>query len=102
MRNGSRYTLWRGDSLSNANAVVRRVVPDLDEPAVVRRRICIGSASARDAAERRLDVGRLERVAREHVLDVHQQQLLVLLLVVQAELDERGERRATRRRRNGR
>ncbi len=31
-----------------------------------------------------------ERVAREHVLDVHQEQLLVLLLVVEPELDERG------------
>lgn len=30
--------------------------------------------------------GGLQRVVRQHVLDVHQQQLLVLLLVMQAEL----------------
>jgi hypothetical protein len=36
-------------------------------------------------------VGGLERVEREHVLDVHQQQLLVLLLVVEAQLDGVGE-----------
>jgi hypothetical protein len=37
-------------------------------------------------------VRRSQRVGPEHVLDVHQQQLLVLLLVVQPQLDERGRR----------
>lgn len=37
---------------------------------------------------RPLDVDRLEDIAREEVLDVHEEQLLVLLLVVAAELDE--------------
>ena len=33
-------------------------------------------------------VGRLQRIARQHVLDVGQQQLLMLLLVVAAELQQ--------------
>ncbi len=33
----------------------------------------------------------MQRVPREHVLDVHEQQLLVLLLVVEPEGDQVGE-----------
>ena len=36
-------------------------------------------------------VGGIRRVARQHVLDVHEEQLLVLLLVVHAELDQGGD-----------
>ena len=63
-------------------------VSGLDEPAVE-----VDESHRLDVwrdRERCLDVGRLERVAREHVLDVHQQQLLMLLLMVHAELDECG------------
>ena len=91
MRNGSRYTRVP------RRLVVEREAPDrsavVTRPRRARRRassIRIGRAGGIDG-ERRLDVDRVERVAEEHVLDVHQQQLLVLLLVVQAELDERGE-----------
>ena len=37
-------------------------------------------------------VGRQQRIARQDVLDVHQQELLVLLLVLDAELDQRRRR----------
>ena len=53
----------------------------------------------RRGAARRRPVGRVQRVDGEHVLDVHEQQLLVLLLVVQAELDEARWARVERRRR---
>jgi len=38
-------------------------------------------------------VGRMHRIARQQVLDVGQQQLLVLLLVLQAQLHQRAQRR---------
>ena len=38
-------------------------------------------------------IGGVEGIDREHVLDVHEQQLLVLLLMVEAELDEPGHLR---------
>ena len=70
------------------------VVADLDDAAVVldpragvrsgrSRRRASGQGSAPYAGRRGLQ--------DEHVLDVHHQQLLVLLLVVQAELDELGD-----------
>ena len=91
MRNGSRYTLWRGDSLSNAKRRLRSpgVVTDLHEPALVFQHP--HRTRRRHRHQRRLDVDRVDRVVEEHVLDVHEQQLLVLLLVVQAEHGQRGE-----------
>ena len=53
------------------------VVADPSEPPGIRAR--------RRAGE---PVGGMERVGTEDVLDVHQQQLLVLLLVMQSELDQ--------------
>jgi hypothetical protein len=62
------------------------LVTNLDEPALeldpAQR---VGSGRR----ERRAGIRRLEGVDRQHVLDVHEQQLLVLLLVVEAELDDR-------------
>ena len=79
--------MWRGDSLSKANP--GPVVADLDR---VRPGCSIHPArgapppgSAPGSSRR---VGGPERVARQDVLDVHQQQLLVLLLVVEAQLDQ--------------
>ena len=45
---------------------------------------------------RQRPVGGAQRVARQHVLDVHDEQLLVLLLVVQAELEQLGGPRRDR------
>src|SRR5690606_3131290 len=64
--------------------------PDLEEPARAagegeRRGGCFRGL-------RQLRVDRPDRVREEYVLDVRQQQLLVLLLVMEAELDEERER----------
>ena len=64
------------------------VVADLDDAAAID----VDPAAAARGRARAADAGcvdGVERVAEKHVLDVHEQQLLVLLLVVQAELDER-------------
>ncbi len=42
-------------------------------------------------------IGRSQRVGPEHVLDVHQDQLLMLLLVIEAELDQGFQVRPLRR-----
>ena len=54
------------------------------EAAADCRRRCRG-------APRPAAIGRLQRIAPEGVLDVGQQQLLMLLLVLQAELDQLGQ-----------
>ena len=63
-------------------------------PGVVRPRP--GAGRGHDGLFERA-VGRHRRVAPEDVLDVHEQQLLVLLLVVYPELDERTHRLVRRR-----
>ena len=70
---------------------VRPRVTDLGVAAVHRREL-----QRRDRAHggvRLACVDGIGGVARQHVLDVHEQQLLVLLLMVQAQDDERGRRR---------
>ena len=67
------------------------VVPDLDEPARELEHLHRSGLGKR--GRRRVDVERVDRVVEEHVLDVHEQELLVLLLVVQTEPDERRQRR---------
>ena len=64
------------------------IVPDLDDPAVVVDPP--GSGHRRAVAPWQCAVRRAQRVAREGVVDVHDQQLLVLLLVVQAQLEQLG------------
>ena len=95
MRNGSRYTTWLRALVVEREAVA--VVADLDDAARARRvqRATRGVGAAR----RRHAVRTRDRwdCSAEHVLDVHEQQLLVLLLVVEAELDERGRRRGVAR-----
>ncbi len=67
-------------------------VTDFDRTAVVLEpaglRWVGGGGGRRD-----IHVRRVQRVLREHVLDVHEQQLLVLLLMVQTEGDQFGETR---------
>jgi hypothetical protein len=58
-------------------------VADLDEATLVPDPPHRGLGRRRGHGDR--GVGRLERVARQHVLEVHEQELLVLLLVVEAE-----------------
>jgi hypothetical protein len=64
---------------------------DFDEPALEphpgERR------SGASLARPRRVIGRFQRVHREDVLHVHQDQLLMLLLVMESELDERRQRR---------
>src|SRR6266436_3780051 len=66
----------------------RAVVSDLDEPA---RELDPGRRRGRspELGPRRL-VGREQGIDRKHVLDVHQDQFLMLLLVMKPELDKRG------------
>ena len=69
-------------------------MPDLDQAAgVLDPRGRVGLTGFGDLDRR---VGGLERIARQNVLDVHEQELLVLLLMVQPEIDEvrdfRGQR----------
>ena len=63
------------------------VVTDLRVGAVHRREVQLGPLRRLVLG---LEVRRVGRVAVENVLDVHQQQLLVLLLVVEAERDQPG------------
>ncbi len=84
MRNGrSEHVVAR------ALVVVREgppVVADRHDAAVVVRPPRI--VDQRRPGPRELAVGRVQGVARQDVLDVHDQQLLVLLLVVQTELQQ--------------
>jgi hypothetical protein len=63
-------------------------MPDLDEPA---RELDPGRRRGRspELRPRRL-VGREQGIDRKHVLDVHQDQFLMLLLVMKPELEKRG------------
>ena len=63
-------------------------VADLDEAGVVADPTAGWRAGRRDGRLGRRSVGRGQRVERQEVLDVHEHQLLVLLLVVQPELDQ--------------
>ncbi len=63
-------------------------VADLDEAAVVVPPAGIAGGGGRPGQGA---VRRLQRVAGQHVLGVHHEQLLVLLLVVLAEHDQRGD-----------
>ena len=88
---GSRKQRWRGPSLSNANPApswpIQTTPPSND------RNASAGAAAACRARRRRAGViAGLQRVRSEGVLDVGEQQLLVLLFVVQAEGDRRGDR----------
>ena len=64
------------------------VVADLDDPAGVVDPPERAGRSRRGGGRSVVGVGRAQRVLGQQVLGVHQQQLLVLLLVVAAELDE--------------
>ena len=90
---GSSHSRWRGDSLSKVNPPCR-VGPDLDQPAVVADPAERPGIGARGRPGE--PVGGTQRVGPEHVLDVHQQQFLVLLLMVQAQLDQAEHLRAER------
>ena len=68
----------------------RPVVPDPPEPRLVVFPLQRGRVAARRVRGR--GVPRAERVEPEGVFEVRQQKLLVLLLVVQAEFEERGDR----------
>ena len=85
---GWRNTRWRGDSLSNAKPAA--VVTDLDEPTGWSVH-CDGSTRRAPSPSRRVRYAGRSGFIAQDVLDVHQQQLLVLLLVMQPELDERRE-----------
>ena len=90
---GARKTLWRGRSLSNAK---------LSSPAPISttpsRPRCQRQRLDREAGRRReLAISGLERVLGESREDVGEEQLLVLLLMVDAELDH-VERRGRKRR----
>ncbi len=66
-------------------------MPDFDDAAIelaIGRRRAVGLAD-RDRAW--ILVGRMQRVLREQVQDVGQQQFLMLLFMVAAELDQRGD-----------
>ena len=69
------------------------VVSDLHHAAIefaVRRRRAVGLADRNRAG---ILVGRTQRVLREQMQDVGQQQFLMLLLVIAAELDQPGDGR---------
>ena len=70
------------------------VVSDLHHAAIefaVRRRRAVGLADCNGA---RILVGRTQRVLREQVQNVGEQQFLMLLFVIAAEFDQRGDRGA--------
>jgi hypothetical protein len=91
------------DGVARALVVEREAlaaVPDGDEAAVEPHPV------VRDACHRREPpsglVHRLQRIARQHVLDVGEHQLLVLLLVLQTEFDQRIDLGVVRRVQQGR
>ena len=67
------------------------VVADLDQPALAGAPL--DRRGRRRHRRRRIGVGRTQRIAGQHVLGVHQDQFLMLLLVMQPEFDQRRDRR---------
>ena len=83
MRYGSSSTVWRGVSLSNAKPLP--VLPMSIAPPSKSMKVAPGTLP--DGQEGGACIAG-SGVAREHVLDVHEQQLLMLLLVMAADLDD--------------
>ena len=78
------------NSVTRAFIVKRKFVPlmpDFHDPAKARRPTA-GGSTALGRVSGQLPIGRPERVAREDMLDVGEQQLLVLLLVVDSQFDD--------------
>ena len=85
--NGVRNTGWPGYSLSKPNPAA---VADLDRPPSCSIQPALGGA-CRPAPVSAGEIGGVQGVAREDVLDVHEQELLVLLLMVEPEGDQLGD-----------
>ena len=87
IRKSCSSTSWRGPSLSKAKPSPSWPIARTPPATSIQRS---GAALLSAAGLHRL-IGRVERVARERVLDVHEQQLLMLLLVIEPERDQGGE-----------
>ena len=85
---GVRWTVWRGYSLSNPKRSPR--CPTSTWPPACSSHPAFGGGGRRPTA---VQIRRMERVARQDVLDVHQEKLLVLLLMMEAEGDQVGQAR---------
>ena len=91
MRYGASSTAWRGVSLSNANAGAR--VADVDDTAGMGDPFERGGRRRQAHRRRRgAPVRRQQRVARQGVQDVGEDQFLVLLLVLQPQFEQRRRR----------
>ena len=89
------------DAMARPLAVEREAVvarADLDD-AFAAARASVSGSTAKQAGGGKLGISRLERVLGEGREDVGEEQLLVLLLVVDAELDQVERRRRKRRQR---